>query len=68
MNKPQFESLNQMAEATAGGLSQACAHSAFELFQNASFRTLSPSLWHKNQRDKRLLPEYLFLFVDQEIH
>ena len=27
-----------MAEATAAALSQACAHSAFELFQNAPFR------------------------------
>jgi hypothetical protein len=38
MNKAQFESLDQMAEATAGALSQACAHSAFELFQKAPFR------------------------------
>ncbi len=38
MNKPQFESLDQMAEATAEALSQACAHSAFELFQNVPFR------------------------------
>ncbi len=38
MEKPQFESLEQMAEATAAALSQACAHSAFELFQNTSFR------------------------------
>ncbi len=38
MNKPQLESLDQMAEATAEALSQACAHSAFELFQNAPFR------------------------------
>ena len=38
MKKPQFESLDQMAEATAEALSQACAHSAFELFQNVPFR------------------------------
>jgi hypothetical protein len=38
MKKPQFESLDQMAEFTAAGLSQACAHSAFELFQNPTFR------------------------------
>jgi hypothetical protein len=38
MTKPQFRSLEQMAEATAAALSQACAHSAFELFQKAPFR------------------------------
>jgi hypothetical protein len=38
MNKPQFEPLDQMAKATATALSQASAHSAFELFQNTSFR------------------------------
>jgi hypothetical protein len=38
MKKPQFESMDQMAEATAVALSQACAHSAFELFQEAPFR------------------------------
>jgi len=38
MTEPQFESLDQMAEATASALSQACAHSAFELFQKAPFR------------------------------
>ena len=38
MNKPQFESLDQMAEATAAALSQACAHSAFELFQKCTLQ------------------------------
>lgn len=41
MNRPQFESLDQMAEATAAGLSQACAGSAFELFQDKPFRQLA---------------------------
>lgn len=38
MKKPQFESLDQMAQATATGLSQVCSHTAFELFQKTSFR------------------------------
>jgi hypothetical protein len=38
MNKPQFESLDKMSEATAAALSQASAHYAFELFQNPPFR------------------------------
>lgn len=40
MDKPQFESLDQMAEATAAGLSQACAAAAFQLFQDKSLRQL----------------------------
>jgi hypothetical protein len=38
MKKTQFESLDQMAEFTAGALSQACAHFGFELFKTAPFR------------------------------
>ncbi|MBI5602134.1 MAG: hypothetical protein HY879_02145 [Deltaproteobacteria bacterium] len=41
MDKPQFESIDQMAETTAAGLSQACASSAFQLFQDKSFRQLA---------------------------
>jgi hypothetical protein len=38
---PDFESLDQMAEATAAGLSQAAASSAYELFLDKKFRRLA---------------------------
>jgi hypothetical protein len=38
---PDFESLDQMAEATAAGLSQAAASSAYELFLDKEFRRLA---------------------------
>jgi len=41
LDKPQFESIDQMAETTAAALSQACAGSAFQLFQDKSFRWLA---------------------------
>lgn len=41
MNEPQFESLDQMAEATAAGLTQAAASSAFHLFRDRQFQRLA---------------------------
>jgi hypothetical protein len=38
---PAFESLDQMAEATAAGLSQAAAASAYELFCDKEFRRMA---------------------------
>jgi hypothetical protein len=38
---PQFESLDQMADATAAGLSQMAAASAYELFLDKGFRRLA---------------------------
>jgi hypothetical protein len=38
---PAFESLNQTAEATAAGLSQAAAASAYELFRDKEFRRIA---------------------------
>jgi hypothetical protein len=38
---PQFESLEQMADATATGLVQLAAHNAFQLFRNKEFRGLA---------------------------
>lgn len=40
MKKPQFESLNQMADATAATLAQAAAGTAFQLFRDQGFRRL----------------------------
>lgn len=37
---PQFESPEQMAEATAAGLVQVAAHNAFQLFRDKEFRRL----------------------------
>jgi hypothetical protein len=41
MTTPQFESLDQMAEATAVGLVKASASSAFQLFRDKQFRRLA---------------------------
>jgi hypothetical protein len=41
MNKPQFESLDQMANETAAALLQASWGSAFHLFQDKKFRRLA---------------------------
>jgi hypothetical protein len=41
MNKEKFESLDQMAEATAAGLVKAAAGSAFQLFRDRQFRLLA---------------------------
>ncbi|MFH1124712.1 MAG: hypothetical protein V1758_13740 [Pseudomonadota bacterium] len=41
MDKPRFESLDQMADATAASLSQAAAGSAFHLFNDEQFRRLA---------------------------
>ncbi|MBW2169845.1 MAG: hypothetical protein JRG69_11415 [Deltaproteobacteria bacterium] len=40
MNKPKFESLDQMADSTAAALVQAAAGSAFHLFRDKQFRRL----------------------------
>lgn len=40
-DKLHFESLEQMAAATAAGLAEAAAHSAFELFNDKEFRRLA---------------------------
>jgi hypothetical protein len=41
MKEPQFESLDQMADATAGALVQGAAGSAFHLFRDGQFRRLA---------------------------
>ena len=41
MNKPQFESLDQMAGETAAALVQAAGSSAFQLFKDKQFRHLA---------------------------
>jgi hypothetical protein len=41
MNKPQFESLNHMANETAANLVRAAGSSAFQLFQDKQFRHLA---------------------------
>lgn len=41
MKRPQFESLDELAEATAAGLVQAAAGAAFELFRDNKFRHLA---------------------------
>jgi hypothetical protein len=41
MDTTQFETLDQMAETTAAGLSQAAASASFQLFKDKRFRKLA---------------------------
>jgi hypothetical protein len=41
MDKPQFESLDQVTDATAAGVSQAASVAAFRLFKDTQFRKLA---------------------------
>src|SRR5437870_667973 len=40
-DRPHFESLDEMATATASALSEAASHAAFELFSDKAFRRLA---------------------------
>lgn len=40
-DRPQFESLDQMADATAAGFAQGAAGSAFDLFRDKAFRQMA---------------------------
>jgi hypothetical protein len=44
MDKTQFESLDQMADATASAFSQAAASNAFQLFKDDLFKLILQSL------------------------
>lgn len=64
---PQFESLDQMAGATAGGLVQLAAHSAFQLFWDKNFRQLaSLEILSQVEQDRifnELVAAYLVLIL-----
>ncbi|MBS1237754.1 MAG: hypothetical protein H6R37_998 [Deltaproteobacteria bacterium] len=67
MDKTQFESLDQMAEATAATLAQAGASAAFQLFKDKRFRKLAGfDRWSQTEQDRifnELVVANLVLFM-----
>ena len=61
--KPQFESLEEMADATASGLAKAAAASAFHLFQDRQFRQLSDLEQLSQTEQDRIFNELLVAFL-----
>jgi hypothetical protein len=63
----EFESLDQMADATAAGLVQTAAHHAFQLFQDKEFRRLvSFDLFTRVEQDRifnELVVSYVVLIM-----
>ena len=60
---PAFESLDQTAEATAAGLSQAAAASAYELFCDKEFRRMAgPERLSQGEQD-RIFNELVIAFL-----
>jgi hypothetical protein len=66
-NTPHFESLGQMADATAAGLVQSAAHNAFRLFRDNEFRRLagfdSMSQVEQDRVFNELVVSYLVLVI-----
>ncbi len=67
MDKPEFESLDQMADATAAALAQAAASAAFHLFKDKPFRKLAGfdrlSQTEQDRIFNELVVAYLVLFM-----
>ncbi len=64
---PEFESFDQMAEATAAGLVQVAAHHAFQLFRDKEFRRLvNFDLLSQVEQDRifnELVVSYIILII-----
>jgi hypothetical protein len=60
---PAFESLDQMAEATAAGLSQAAAASAYELFCDKEFRRMAGLERLSQAEQDRIFNELVVAFL-----
>jgi hypothetical protein len=60
---PDFESLDQMAKATATGLSQAAASSAYELFLDKEFRRLAGLELLSQVEQDRIFNELVVAFL-----
>jgi hypothetical protein len=60
---PSFESLDQMAEATAAGLSQAAAASAYELFCDKEFRRTAGFVGLSQGEQDRIFNELVVAFL-----
>jgi hypothetical protein len=62
-NEPTRESLDQMADATAAGLAQAAAGSAFHLFRDKQFRRLAGIEQLSQAEQDRIFNELVVAFV-----
>jgi hypothetical protein len=60
---PEFESLDQMAEATAAGLAEAAAGAAYELFYDKEFRRLANFERLSQTEHDRIFNELVVSFV-----
>ena len=64
MNKrPKFESLDQMADATASKLAKAAAGSAYHLFQDRQFRRLADLERLSQTEQDRIFNELIVMFI-----
>jgi len=64
MNKrPKFESLDQMADATASKLAKAAADSAYHLFQDRQFRRLADLERLSQTEQDRIFNELIVMFI-----
>ena len=62
-HSPSFETLDQMADATAAGLAQAAAGSAFRLFRDKQFRRLASIEPLSQVEQDRIFNELVVAFV-----
>jgi hypothetical protein len=60
---PEFESLDQMAEATAAGLSKAATISAYELFRDKEFRRTAGLERLSESEQDRIFNELVVAFL-----
>jgi len=63
MKKPEFESLDQMADVTASALAKAAASSAFHLFQDRQFRRLADLEQLSQTEQDRIFNELMVAFL-----
>jgi len=66
-NEPAWESLDQMAQATAAGLAQAAAGSAFHLFRDKQFRRFKGSGLASKHQDASREPGALRVWLEYVI-
>jgi hypothetical protein len=62
-NSPEYQSLDQMADATAAALTQAAAESAFRLFHDKRFRRLAGIEQLRQIEQDRIFNELIVAFV-----
>jgi len=63
INKPEFESLDQMAGVTASALAKAAASSAFHLFRDRQFRRLADLEQLSQTEQDRIFNELMVAFI-----